>query len=41
MVKPMELDNEFFDISDSDIEFDLSSVSAEPYFEYDNKIHFF
>jgi len=30
-------DEYVFDISDSDIEFDLSAISAEPYFEYDNK----
>lgn len=30
-------DDEFFDITDSDIEFDESAISAEPYFEYDNK----
>ncbi len=30
-------EDEFYEISDADIEFDLSAVSAEPYFEYDNK----
>lgn len=33
----MDIYDDFFDISDVDIEFDLSAVSAEPYFEYDNK----
>lgn len=33
----MEYYGDFFDISDADIEFDLSAISAEPYFEYDNK----
>lgn len=40
-VKPMEnsslFDDEFVDISDAEIEYDLSAVSAEPYFDYDNK----
>ena len=31
------LDEDFFDISDSEIEYDSSAISAEPYFEYDNK----
>lgn len=30
-------EDDFFDISDAEIEFDLSAISAEPYFEYDNK----
>ena len=30
-------DEDFTDINDSDIEYDLSAISAEPYFEYDNK----
>ncbi|MBR2021295.1 MAG: DUF1273 family protein [Clostridia bacterium] len=30
-------DEEYLDISDAEIEFDLSAISAEPYFEYDNK----
>ena len=29
--------NDFLDVNDSDIEFDLSAISAEPYIEYDNK----
>ncbi len=31
------VDDDFFEISDADIEYDLSAVSSEPYFEYDNK----
>lgn len=30
-------DEEYFDVSDADIEFDESAISAEPYLEYDNK----
>ncbi len=30
-------EDELWDISDADIEFDPSAVSSEPYFEYDNK----
>lgn len=30
-------DEDFLDISDAEIEYDLSAISAEPYFEYDNK----
>ena len=30
-------DADFFEISDADIEYDLSDVSSEPYLEYDNK----
>lgn len=40
MVLPMDYNenyDDFFDIGDSDIEFDESAISAEPYFEYDNK----
>ncbi|MBQ7400181.1 MAG: DUF1273 family protein [Clostridia bacterium] len=34
---PEFLDEDFFDISDAEIEFDLTAISAEPYFEYDNR----
>ena len=37
MNTPEWLSEEFSDIWDSDIEFDLSSISKEPYFDYDNK----
>lgn len=30
-------DEDYFEIADYEIEYDLSAVSAEPYFEYDNK----
>ena len=31
------LDDEFFDVADSEIEFDENSLAAEPFFEYDSK----
>lgn len=37
MELPLWLNEEFSDLNDCDIEFDLSSVSAEPYLDYDNK----
>lgn len=32
-----KFNDEFFDISDSEIEFDETSLSSEPFFEYDSK----
>lgn len=41
VVKPMKnisiFDEDFFETADSEIEYDAKAVSAEPYFEYDNK----
>lgn len=37
MKSPEWLCEDFSDLNDSDIEFDLSSVSAEPYLDYDNR----
>lgn len=37
MADNLFFDEDFFDINDSEIEYDESAISAEPYFEYDNK----
>lgn len=38
LVKDMDFfDDIFYDIGDSEIEYDLDALSSEPYFEYDNK----
>ena len=39
MIQECFFDEEHFDMSDVDIEYDISAISAEPFIEYDNKLN--